>query len=450
MKRNRVRRAILYFSALVLMACGAVWIVSHVLAPRLTLRVAIGADQGEAQKFMTALAPLIGQERWRLRFRQVNFDDPIEAARALDAGAIDLMIARSDLAPRAKGRTLAIVRRDVIALIVPPDSTIEKFADIAKRAIAIPAGPLQAQNEALLDQALDYYAIPRASVTRVILPAGEIGQAIRQKRVFAAFVVGPAGFAGSVSEAVASIRKAMRKPPTLLDIGEASAIVKKIPQLEVYEVSRGAVSGNPAIPDDTINTLALPIRLLASSAMGNSLAGDIARIVTTRKSILADALPAAAQIEAPDTEDKSPLLPLHPGAETYFSGERVSLFDQFEYFIYYGGLLASLLASLVAWGVSRARSTRSERDEFSQRMAQMLAAVRDIPNADSAGRLLIQRDLDLHVDWALGELAQGRMSQDNYGIVQAIAARGRELAGRESVGREIVDREAPLTRQAAQ
>ncbi len=430
MKRSKVRRALFYLAMIVLIVCSAVWVTSHMVAPRLQLRVAIGGDQGEAQKFMTALAPLIGAERWRMRFRQVNFDDPEAAAKALDAGTIDLMIARSDLAPRTKGQTIAIVRRDAMTLVLPPDSTIEKFADIAKRAIAIPAGPMQKQNEALLDQMLDYYAIPRTSITRVVVPPGEVGQAVRQKRVVAAFVVGPASVTGVIAEVAGSMRKVMRKPPSLLDIGEASAIVKKLPQLETMEVPRGAISGNPAIPEDTVNTVALSLRLIASSTMSNSLAGDIARIVVTKKSVLAEALPAAAQIEAPDTEDKTQLLPVHPGAATYFSGEQLTLFDRFEYFIYYGGILASLLASLVAWGVGRARTSRGDRDEFSQHVSQMLASVREIPEADGPKRVTLERDLDMHLDWALGELTAGRITQENYGVVEAVGKRGRDLLAR--------------------
>lgn len=429
MKPRKIRKVLFYIVVLLLIACAGVWTVSHVLAPRLLVRVAVGGDQGESKSFMAALAPLVGSERWRLRFRQVNFDNPEKAAAALENGQIDLLIARSDLAPLSKGQTISIIRRDVIALVVPPDTQIEKFADIAKRAIAIPEGPLQKQNEILLDQLLDYYAIARTSVTRVVLPAADIGQAIRQKRVTAAFVVGPAGY-GHMTETVASIRKIMRKPPTLLELGEASAIVKKLPRLETMEVSRGAVNGNPAIPDDVVNTLGVSVRLLAPSGMSNSLAGDLARITSTRKALLADAAPGAIQIEAPDTEDTNALLPVHPGAVTYFSGETPTLFDRFENFIYYGGLFASLVGSLLAWLIGRRRSARVERDEVAAHISSMLASVREISRADLTKRKLLAQDIDMHADWALGELAAGRIDHDSYRVFDAILTRGREQLNR--------------------
>ena len=429
MKRKTIRQFLFYFVATILIGVATLWAVSHFLAPRLALRVAVGGDQGESAKFMTALAPLVGHDRWRMRFRQVNFASPEEAAAAMDAGKIDLMIARGDLAPRSKGQTLVIMRRDAIALILPPDSSIEKFADIAKKTVAIADGPLKQQDQALLKQLLAYYSIPDESVSRIIMPSADIGQAIRLKRVSAAFAIGPVGF-GVIPDTVASIRKVMKKPPSILDLGEASAIVKKMPQLEALEISRGAVNGNPAIPDDTANTIAVSVRLLASTSMHDSLAGDIARIVTTRKSTLAEAAPGATQIEAPDTEDKNAVLPVHPGASTYFSGEQATFFDRFENFIYYGGLFASLIGSLIAWAIGSSRSARVEREEVSTLVGKMLESVRQIPAADTTRRKELMIELDTHADWALGELAEGRIDREKYGIVEAILNRGRQLSER--------------------
>lgn len=429
MRPQRIRRTLIYVTALVLAVCAGVYFVSHYVKPRLTLNVAVGGDTGEGRVFMTALAPMAGAEHWRLRFRLVQFDDPLAAAAAMEQGKLDLLIARGDLAPRSKGLALAVLRHEMVGLVVPPDIQIEKFPDIARKAIAIPAGPFQKQNEDLLDLLLDYYAIPRSSVSRLVMPAADIGAAVRQKRVVAAFVVGPPSV-GPVAESVASIRKVMRKPPTLLEIGEAAALVKKLPRLETMEIPRGAVSGNPAIPEETVNTLGVSVRLLASANMSNSLAGDIARIVTTRKAQLSEALPGALQIEAPDTEDTNAILPAHPGAVTYFSGETPTLFDRFENIIYYGGFFASLLGSMMAWLIGRRRSAVAERNEVSLRLSQMMANLREMPEADPAQRMLLLRDLDMHIDWALGEMTEGRLDIERFRAFEAVAARARDLASR--------------------
>ena len=429
MKPQRVRRTLLWLVALVLLACAGVWVFSHKIAPRLALRTAIGADLGEAQKFMATLAPMIGSERWRMTIRTVAFADPEVAAKAMDEGKLDLMIVRSDLAPRTRGQTLAIIRREAIALIVPADGGIEKFADLARKSIAIPEGPLQKQNEEILNQLLDFYAVPRASVARLFMPAGEVGNAVRQKRIAAVFAIGPAGF-GAIPEAVASIRKTMRKPPSVLDLAEASAIVKRIPRLEAMEMPRGAVSGNPAIPDDTVNTLALAVRLLANASMGNSLAGDIAKVVNQRKSAFSENIAGNVQIEAPDTEDKNMLLPVHPGAEAYFSGDQPTLFDRIENFIYYGGLFAGIIGSLIAWAVGQRRASKHEHDEVSRRMSEILATIRELPDADAEKRRMIARDIETHADWALGELVAGHIDRDRYSIFETLCGRGRALLAR--------------------
>lgn len=426
MNPQRSKKLVLYLAGLILAVCAVVWFVSHLVMPRLALSAAVGGDQGEAQKFMTALAPLAGGERWRMRFRYVPFEDPEAAAKAMDEGRLDLMLSRSDIAPRAKGQTLVIIRRDALLLLLPPDAAVDEFADLADNTVAIPEGPLRSRNEALLDLLLDFYSVPRTEVKRLALPAGEIGRALKRKRAAAAFVVGDPGF-GQASEIVASVTKALGQAPEIMEFPEAGAIAKKLPQLETLEIPRGAVNGNPAIPEESLVSLAVSVRLLASSDMSRSLAGGITRVVTSHKAALAEALQGAARIEAPDTEDRAAILPTHPGASAYFSGEQSSFFDRIEYFIYYIGLLASAVGYIIAWAMGR-RNTAATRDlseEIERRTCEMLAAVREIPAAGPGRRTAIALDLEKHADWALEELVAGRLDRDRYGTIEALLSRGR-------------------------
>jgi ABC-type nitrate/sulfonate/bicarbonate transport system substrate-binding protein len=55
------------------------------------------------------------------------------------------------------GQTIAILRRDVVAFIVPAKSPIDKIPSLAGKTIGIPQGPLQKYNEQTLDSILSYY-----------------------------------------------------------------------------------------------------------------------------------------------------------------------------------------------------------------------------------------------------------------------------------------------------
>lgn len=428
MDPQRKRRAVLGATALALAGCAGVWSVSRLIMPRLAVRVAVGGDQGEAQKFMTALAPLTGEELWRMRFRYLPFADQESAARAMSEGGVDLMVARSDLARAAKGETIVIIRREAVMLFLPPDSGIEGFADLAGKAVAVPEGPLRRQNEALLDQLLGFYGIPQTGVRKIVVPAGDIGRALLKKHAAAAFVVGAVD-SSSAGDTVSSISKALRGPPGMLEFAEAGAIVKKLPHFEVLEVPRGAVSTNPVIPEETVSTLGVSVRLLARGSLSKTLAGGLASVVTTRKASLVEVWPGASQIEAPDTEDRTAIPPVHPGAAAYFRGEQTSFFDRVERLAYYLGLLVSVIGSLIAWMVGRRRtaSARGRNEESERRVREMLASVREIPSAGVTRRSVIAREMEEHADWALGELVAGNVDRDRYAVIESILTRGRAL-----------------------
>ena len=88
----------------------------------------------------------------------------------------------------ANGTTIAILRRDVIAFVVPAKSTIDKISGLAGKTIGIPQGPLQTYNEQTLDSILSYYDIPAKSVKRVFLPLTEMGSAMSRKSEWRLFL----------------------------------------------------------------------------------------------------------------------------------------------------------------------------------------------------------------------------------------------------------------------
>lgn len=423
-----MRRTIVYMLIAILAVAGAVLFYSHVIKPRMYLRVAVGGDGGASQRFMAALAPLLATERSRLRFRYVTFADPADAARAMERGEIDLMIGRSDLAPAPRGQTIVIMRRDAVALIVPPKSNIENFAGLAGKTVILPVGNMQQHNETVLDMVLDYYSVPRSSVSRLFMSASDSGRAIRDKRAAAVFAIGPFNSA-YIPESVASIRRVLKESPSILEVAESNALVAKLPRFEAVEMPRGAVSGNPPVPDEAVDTIALPVRLLAANTMSAQLASDIARVITTRKATLVEMVPGASQIEAPDTEDKSTVLPVHPGALAYFSGEQESLFDRVENFIYYGALLLSLLGSIAAWLMGRVRKSRHGSDDVRKRVDGLLALVARADDANSEERARMLAEVESQADWALQRYAEGEIDAERYAMIEAVLKRARVKLG---------------------
>ena len=106
------------------------------------------------------------------------------------AGEADLAVVRSDMLTSTEAQTIAILRRDVVGLVIPPHTPIEKVRDLTGKTLGMVQGP--AGDARILDQILAYYQIPADKLQRVVLAPNEIGPAIRQKRVAAVFALGPA------------------------------------------------------------------------------------------------------------------------------------------------------------------------------------------------------------------------------------------------------------------
>ena len=88
-------------------------------------------------------------------------------AAAAEEGRVDLAVIRSDLPPPPNGMTVAILRRDVIALVLPPHSPVTALGHLAGRSVAIPAGPVQADDSRILDALLAYVGVPADRVERI-------------------------------------------------------------------------------------------------------------------------------------------------------------------------------------------------------------------------------------------------------------------------------------------
>lgn len=354
-------RPLLLLTAGVLTILAAIVAAVYFWSPQANLRVTTGPRGSTAYRFITAFAAVIEANHPRIHIKLVEVADLAASAKAIEDHATDLGIVRSDGDIPTNGETIAILRRDVVAFIVPAKSSIDKIPALAGKTIGIPQGPLQTYNERTLDSILSYYNIPPSSVKRTFLPLTEIGAALREKRAAAVLAVGPMG-PGEVVDVVGAIKLAGKGVPSILGVDEADAINKRFPGLESIDVPAGAFRGRPAVPGDTVTTLAITYRFVAPDTMLDAVAGAIARSIFKTKAQLVAKTPLASQIEAPDPDDKNPVLPVHPGVASYLNSGEQSFFDEFQKYFYLGGMALSLAGSAIALLVGRLNRKKSESD----------------------------------------------------------------------------------------
>src|SRR6266511_1175250 len=139
MRKNRRRtRGVILVCFLALLGLGttAAWF----FLPPLTLRVAIGPMGSDNQKLLAAFVRGWEDAHPRVRMKLVSTTDVTASAQALEAGKVELAIVRSDVPVGTPSQTIAILRRDVVGLIVPAQASTEHVGDLAGKSLGVVQG----------------------------------------------------------------------------------------------------------------------------------------------------------------------------------------------------------------------------------------------------------------------------------------------------------------------
>jgi hypothetical protein len=190
-------------------------------------------------------------------------------------------------------------------------------------------------------------------------------------------------------------------------------------------VPAGAFRGRPPTPDDTVTTRAITYRFVAPNTMLDAMAGAIARSIFKTKAQLVAKTPLASQIEAPDPDDKNPVLPVHPGVVAYLSSGEQSLFDEFQQYFYLGGMVLSMAGSAIALVFGRLNRKKSESD---LRQIDRLIELADkalVAQASSELKAL-EEELNKIIAWFVKGQASGTADSTAFSIAIAHAQRAIE------------------------
>ncbi len=388
----------------------------YFLKPHATLRVTDGILGGATHRLVSALVKVSLAEYPRVHFQLVDVDDLTTSAKVLEDGKADLAVVRSDVPAPLNGQTIAILRRDVFALIVPPNSSIDKITDLDGKTVGIPQSRLQNYNSRALDTVLSYYNIQPEAVKRTFLPAAEIGQAVRQKHVAAILAIGPMA-PGEAVDVVSAIAKATKGAPELLAIDEADAINSRFPGFESIDVPAGSFKGKPQTPDDSVTTLAVTYRLVAPNTMLDIVAGAIGRTIFRLKAKLIAETPLASQIEVPDPDDKNPILPVHPGVAAYINSGEQSFLDEFQEYFYLGGMILGVIGSGLALAISRIGRRKS--DEGQKRIIRLIEIADQAADAQASMLDAFEQEYRQIVGWILTREGTGEIGADVCSIALA-------------------------------
>ena len=374
-----MRRSILVAMAGGLAAVGAIALTGFWLSRPTPLRVAVVRNSDDAQ-LVAAIAQNFARTHETIRLRPVFVNDASASAAALESDSADLAVVRSDIRLPLNGQTLALLHRNAALLLATHASKIAHVADLRGHSVGIVLGPTTGVgNQRLFESILTQYEIAPTDVTIVPLPREKVFEALSTGAVSAVMAVAPLN-TQAMKDVVTAATMASGGEPVFVPVSESKAMAQRAPVFESMEIVRGSFGGAPPKPAEPFETLGVSVRLMATSAMSDSLAGEITKALFSNRPAIAHTTPLANQMEAPST-DRGAAIPVHPGAAAYLDDEEQTFFDKYSDAIYIGAMVLSVLGSAAAALASRVTSRApTESDSLLKRLLDVLRAAR---NAES-------------------------------------------------------------------
>lgn len=431
---------LLAVALLVFAVAIAVWQVAS--APR-TLRIAVGPGGSEDARLVSAAAQYLMREHADIRFKIVATADEAESSKAVDEGRADLGIVRTDVAMPARAQSVALMHRDAAVLVSIEGRGVTDITSLRDRTVGLVRRA--APNGKLLEALLGFYEVPVSTVATIALAPAQVEDAFRSGRIDAVLAVGTLS-GRSVGETVAAAARAAEGTPLVfVPVTEAEAITQRSALYESIDLVRGSLGGAPTRPAETLKTIGVNHRLVASTALDEAIVSELTRLLFAMRPTLAVDVPLANRIEAPDTS-KSSSLPVHPGASAYYDGEVQTFFERYEDWIYLTIMGLSIVGSGFA-GVASATSSR-RRARMVGLLDQLLSVVRRARAARNDAELDgLEAEADDILADALGRAGAGSLDGAGVSAFTLAIDQGR---GAIAERRRVLDRAYPHLALAAE
>lgn len=450
----------------ILAVSGIAVVVSYIQSKPVTLNIAVGPRQSEDHKLVQLLAQYLARERAPVRLNIVRQDSAQNSAETVDQGTADLAVVRRDVAMPKNGQVVAILRRNVAVLAVPPADPaiaaastesagkkgatksaqlatkvapkaaskaaaksevkpIEKIEDLSGKTIAI-VGRSRA-NVALLHTILAQYSIQPDKVTIVQFNTEDLTTQLKAAKFDALLAVGPIG-SKITAEALNALARG-KEQPALLEIGSSEAIEQQNPVYGSTEIPAGAFGGSR--PAEAIETIGVSHYVVARRSLDDGVAGNFTKWLFDAKQAQGGEFPAFTKIESPDT-DKAASLAVHPGALAYLEGEQKGFFERYSEPLYWGLMLFSFFGSGAAWLVGYARATPSKFERRND-LEALIGVIKRARTAALEELDLMCVEVDDIVERAIRQIESGEIHHNRSSAVTLAADQARRAVAERRV-----------------
>ena len=405
---------------------GLAGLAVYYLTKDTVMKVAAGPEGGINTELVAAIGKKIAKERDKIDLQLIGTAGPKASEQAIIDHDADLAILPSTIGKSPDWPVVAILRQNVMALIVPapaaanaaaekaakpakktksvkPDKKAEKadqaeptdddgklakVTQLTGRRIGIVSG-----NEAsadLLNVVLGHYGVPLDKVQISQIDPADLAAAVQDDQVDAIFVAGPAT-GRSITDAVTAATRD-GAAPSFIEIDQAEGIARRNLAFDSIEIDAGTFGGNPPAPADSLKTLSFPEYLVARNTFSHSAVTTLARVIYSSRLALAAAMPGEVKIQAPST-DKDAAALVHPGARAYLNDDEKSFFDRYGDQIFYGLLIFPIFGSAIAAIATYFRGThRTRRLRLLQRILDLVRKAHAATSLEAIDKF--ERDVD--------------------------------------------------------
>jgi TRAP-type uncharacterized transport system substrate-binding protein len=381
------------------------------------MRIAVGPAGGDDVKFVERLAERLRTEHASIRLDPIIKEGPVGVMDIRAKPEFDLAVVRGNMALSADWPVVAILRKNVVALIVPPPAPqpasaakdkkakpakavkapkIEKIADLAGKRVGIVAGTDGGPE--LLDVILDHYGVPKDSVQSILIEPAKLKAAIRDHLIDVVLVAGPQTGKAIEHAVVAATQE--KAETTFIPIDQADGIGKRKPPYESIDIPAGAFGGVPPKPAEEFSTLAYPLYLVARKNYNTDRIAAFSKFLYASRQALAYDLPGVVAIESPSTDKDAPVL-VHPGTADYLGDNQKTFFDKYGDEIFYGLLIFPVIGSALAGIAGYFRADKNTR-----RIRQLHRLLQLVKRARTVRSLEELEDLQDDADQILAEIIQ--------------------------------------------
>jgi TRAP-type uncharacterized transport system substrate-binding protein len=427
---------------------GVVWAAFYYSTKNTVMRIATGPGSA---KIVEVLANTLAKSHDRLQLQVVTTDSANASAQALNSGNADLAIVPTTIGKSPDWPVVAILRQNVIALIVPAPAPTPVTAPAAAAApapvkkgatpkatkTAKPAQPATATktaktakdkdsdsddddsdddstkdsnklkvtqlagkrigivtgNEAtsdLLDVVLNHYGVPLDKVQLSQIDPANLADAIHKNSVDVIFVAGAATGAAIGDAVKAATQNGVA--PTFIKIDQADGIAKRNIAFDSVEIDAGTFGGIPPTPDAKLTSLSFPEYLVARKSFNHADIADFAKVIYTSRLAIAAQLDGDVKIEAPSTDKDADAL-VHQGALDYLNDDQKTFFDKYGDDIFYGMLIFPVFGSAIAGVASYLRAdSRTRRLRLLQKVLDLVRKVHAAQTIEAIEHLQIEAD----------------------------------------------------------